>query len=65
MSYFILGFITAIIVGLIFRPIHRKVKQSMLRLRWKMTKNRHTQKSTFDRGLLEKSIKIVERNYLQ
>lgn len=66
MSYFILGFITAIIVGLVFKPIHRRIKQSMLRLRWKMSKNRHIQKtSKFDTSLLEKSIKIVERNYLQ
>lgn len=37
----------------------------ILRLRWKMSKNRRIQKtSKFDTSLLEKSIKIVERNYL-
>lgn len=66
MAYFILGFVTAIIVGLIFKPIYRRIKQGILRLRWKMSKNRRIQKtSKFDTSLLEKSIKIVERNYLQ
>lgn len=66
MTYFIFGFITAIITGIIFRSISRPIKQVMLRLRWKMSKNRRIQKtSKFDTSLLEKSIKIVERNYLQ
>ena len=65
MPYFILGFVTITIVGSIFKPIHRRIKHGILRLRWKMSKNRRIQKtSKVDTSLLEKSIKIVERNYL-
>jgi hypothetical protein len=65
MSRFILGFVAIIIVGRIFKPIHGRIKQCILRLRWKMSKNRRIQKtSEFDTSLIENSIKIVERNYL-
>lgn len=40
MPYFILGFVTITIVGSIFKPIHRRIKHGILRLRWKMSKNR-------------------------